>query len=810
MGLLLNLVSLASALQLTGMIKDQSRAVRLAAFGLIWTGLVAGSMLLAGGLLGRLDAVTLAAIHIAVLLATAAFARVGPLRVARGVTGAARDAVELLRRHRTLAAACSLLILVYGYVLLIGVVFPPIAGDALMYHLPVGVTYIEQGDLSVPALPGFWKGNLWAYYPANGSLLLGWSMLTTGSDRLVDLVQWPFALLSGVALLALGRGLGLSRADAIWAGLLFSSVPIVINQAKTSLNDVLFAYLVICAVTFLARFRVHHAWHDGALTGLAVGLAFGVKPSAPLHIVLLALLGCVYVAFPAGRPGRLAVRPALICAGMTMAGGALFGAGWYLRNFLAIGEATYPSSVVDVLQLNGPDVIWENLRALFEDKLSTTHALPGIYYNYANGVGLQTTALIFPGAVLGVVRFFGARRYRPALLGLVAVAGCCLWWFILHPRFTNTSASRYALPWIGVLAPVAVVALRDLLSSARLRTVLLAAAVFHSSVLAMPMVGSFWSYEGVAQGLGAMLGPGVRFDPWRHRGDVAIYDYRDAWKWIEENTDGDRLLVVNHAFTYPLYGPGPRRNEIVVLPPLERDAWKAEVMSRDIDYVVARSQFTRRYEMQNAEYGPGMKTDGPSLAAIHRGNVYSLESFMLSHPIADRHGDVPVRSVEITYVTVSSYAGRMDPGTRGRFVLALNGGERIFDLPWSALREDGPEDPVPRTETFELPAGTTMREIGVGYFDQPLKTMRMSCGIQVDELAIESGQEARWGISLDPRHWRLGDITLQESWMKDDPDSFELVHSSTDEQNAWRSDHEFLDLERLNVYRVLRGESEGE
>src|SRR5262249_14326572 len=118
----------------------------------------------------------------------------------------------------------------------------------------------------------------------------------------------------------IGRRIGLSVRQGLFGALLFATLPVVILQSSTSLNDLVFgSFLAVCAY-FLLTWRPVSL----GLAALALGLGIGTEITALLG---LALLGAFL--YPRRR------WPGLIGVGIA---GIVLGSPWYLLNIVKTGK----------------------------------------------------------------------------------------------------------------------------------------------------------------------------------------------------------------------------------------------------------------------------------------------------------------------------------------------------------------------------------------------------------------------------------------------------------------------------------------
>ena len=180
-----------------------------------------------------------------------------------------------------------------------GLLAPPRGWDVLSYHLPRAVAWLQSGSLQP------YGGNT-AYYPGNGELLL-LTLLFSGSDRLVSVVQLPFALLCALALYGTSRLLGAGRRSSLIVALILLTMPIIAFQSAIAKNDIVALAMIMCSVYFAARaLNRTPSQVDGHLNlitaGVAAGLAVGSRyPALPLVVAGVVL---TLVLMPRRRDGQ--------------------------------------------------------------------------------------------------------------------------------------------------------------------------------------------------------------------------------------------------------------------------------------------------------------------------------------------------------------------------------------------------------------------------------------------------------------------------------------------------------------------------
>ena len=234
----------------------------------------------------------------------------------RPVLAACRDAF----RDPLIAILGLALLGAFGYVVALIVGTAPNDYDALWYHLARAAFWKQQHAVAYIAGANDARLN---GFPPNAEIAGSFTMILGETDRFVGFVQLAALLATMVSIAGIARRLGLTVRQALFGALLFGTLPVVILQSATALNDVVFASFLACCAYFLFR------WHPMtlALASLALGLAIGTKLTALLALPLLALVGAFL--YPRRR------WPALVLVGVS---GIVLGSYWYLLNIVKTGK----------------------------------------------------------------------------------------------------------------------------------------------------------------------------------------------------------------------------------------------------------------------------------------------------------------------------------------------------------------------------------------------------------------------------------------------------------------------------------------
>jgi hypothetical protein len=163
-----------------------------------------------------------------------------------------------------------------GYTALLS---PPNSADAMSYHLPRVLFWIQQR--SVEFFPTSYL-NLIAQPPLAEYATLHLYLLS-GGDHYTNLVQ--FAAFAGAiaAVSAVAQQCGLAMRAQVIAALFCATLPNVILQASGAKNDCVLALWIVCALLFCLRWLESASRADLIFLSLAAGLAIATKATAYLH-----------------------------------------------------------------------------------------------------------------------------------------------------------------------------------------------------------------------------------------------------------------------------------------------------------------------------------------------------------------------------------------------------------------------------------------------------------------------------------------------------------------------------------------------
>jgi hypothetical protein len=222
-------------------------------------------------------------------------------------------------RDPPLAILGALAAVVFVYAAVLGILTPQNEWDALTYHLARAALWAHQGHVGyIPdAIDTRLNGN-----PPNAEIGQLAALVLGGNERLVWIPQLTAAFATALAVFGIGRRTNWTVRESLFGALVFATLPVIVLQLSSALNDLVVAAFFTVAVYF----GLGVGRRTGAAAALALALGFGTKLSAPL---LLAIFVLVVVA---------ARRRPLLETGAIVGAGVAAGSFWYVVNLVNTGS----------------------------------------------------------------------------------------------------------------------------------------------------------------------------------------------------------------------------------------------------------------------------------------------------------------------------------------------------------------------------------------------------------------------------------------------------------------------------------------
>ena len=244
-----------------------------------------------------------------------------------------------LKTHPELWVLGLGVVLVFAFNLVLIWIVPPNNNDSLATHMSRVGYWLQRGSFFPWPTQRVWQ----VTYPVNMQLQMFWTALFLRSDRIVEIVQWIGALAALAAVFGLGRLMGATRPQALFAALIWATFPEIILEATTTQND-LVAGTLFAAMLYL--FFLGFRRKDPrmlALSGLALSLGLGTKQTLFFLLPGLALIGLLIWWYG----GRAVWRSLATWAVGAAAAFVIFSAYMFVVNQVNFGHLMGPETAIN-------------------------------------------------------------------------------------------------------------------------------------------------------------------------------------------------------------------------------------------------------------------------------------------------------------------------------------------------------------------------------------------------------------------------------------------------------------------------------
>jgi len=235
--------------------------------------------------------------------------------------------------------AMAILLFAAGYLLSYALdrrYLPVLETDALAYHLPTAIGWLQSGHLKL--------FEAWYWNPANSfsplaaEAFMAWAIAPMQSDIFVRYVQTPALLIVGLAMYRIGRHLGARPIVAACVAVAAMLSRSIFAQATLVKDDLFVAAFFLTAVAAMGEVgsqneegETHHdpiaPWRIGIAVGLLVATKYPALLTLPLLILLMPSLLGVWTA----KQWILAFSIVAILAGP-----------WFIRNWITWDNPLFP------------------------------------------------------------------------------------------------------------------------------------------------------------------------------------------------------------------------------------------------------------------------------------------------------------------------------------------------------------------------------------------------------------------------------------------------------------------------------------
>ena len=286
-----------------------------------------------------------------------------------------------LRKEPAILVLLVVVSVVTAYSAALAVLTPPSEPDALAYHLARASFWLQDGGIGYVDRATDIRINT---FPPVAEIGMAFAMLIGDTVYAGSIVQLLALSGASAAIFVIGRRIDLSRQESAFGALTFCTLPVVILQSSSALNDLVVASFVATSVALLfgtSRFEM-------VVACVSVALLVGTKLTAIVALPVLLLIVLV-----THRRRAWSAVAAIVT-------GTFAGASWYLLNILRVGEpfrglSSYGVSMTDVAAA-----------------IARIARLMLAFPDYPGAVGTNTFLYPAVGLVTAIIFLLRGRRHR--------------------------------------------------------------------------------------------------------------------------------------------------------------------------------------------------------------------------------------------------------------------------------------------------------------------------------------------------------------------------------------------------------------
>ncbi len=459
---------------------------------------------------------------------------------------------------------------------------PPFGWDSLNYHFTFPVEWMKNGNLNNPIVVS--DDPFPAYYPINGSLLFLWLLLPLKSAFLADLGQLPFFVISFLAILSIGKKLGLGKEYAFSAACLFVMIPNFFKQLGIGYVDIMAGGIFLVALSFILGLKEEFNLRNIIIFALSFGIFIGIKTTNLTYsiFILLPFLYLVFSQKQAGITGKIGYI--ILFFSLVF----IFGCFSYFRNFILTGSLFYPLDVT---------ILGKTIFRGVIDKVTFIARNEQGGYSLAKllfheGMGIQSLLIILPGAILALPVNILRNKNKDLFLNYIITLPLLL--YLTYRFILPIPNSRYLYPVLGMGVIVGFYVLNSLKMPLKIARIIVIISIivsafecarrielgisFALSFLLCIMFILFLKYKRLRI---ILLSKGVIIPSIFILSivlQILFLDYKkneytryvknsrywpdatSAWVWLNNNTEGNNIAYVGRPVPYPMYGTNFKNN----------------------------------------------------------------------------------------------------------------------------------------------------------------------------------------------------------------------------------------------------------
>lgn len=239
----------------------------------------------------------------------------------------------------------------------------PNNNDSLAMHVPRVNFWLQHGNF----LPWETLRLPQIFYPINAQLPVLWTVLFSNSWNYLGFPQFFSQIAAALAIAGIAGFMGIKKNGKIFAGLIYMTYPIIAAQSTTAQNDLVIGALTAICLYFFFIFLQEPKNNYLLLSGIALALAAGTKPTSYFFIPGMFLLWALAIAYK-----KATIKQLALWTGTLTVTFILFGALINYQNWRTFGNPLGADATVDKAA-HATESIETGLGQVFSSSLKLTY-----------------------------------------------------------------------------------------------------------------------------------------------------------------------------------------------------------------------------------------------------------------------------------------------------------------------------------------------------------------------------------------------------------------------------------------------------
>jgi len=257
-----------------------------------------------------------------------------------------REWFSILKQDPLLWIFTLAVLIIYIYNAVIIINFHANTNDSLAVHLARIGYWLQSGSFRPWPTENIYQ----ITYPFNAQVQMLWTILLTGTDQLVEFVQWFSAIFGIIAIAGIASVIGYSKKQGLFAGLVWATLPMILLQSTTTQNDLITASVILIGIYFLFMgIKTQDAKHL-IFSGLAFGISLGTKQTA---FFIIPGIGIAFIFFFV-KYKKAVLKSTLVFLSSVTIAFLMLGSYVYISNLVSVPDDAVSSTESETVVLQTP------------------------------------------------------------------------------------------------------------------------------------------------------------------------------------------------------------------------------------------------------------------------------------------------------------------------------------------------------------------------------------------------------------------------------------------------------------------------